>query len=98
MPRIRVTLYFANGNEQSSHDCDTAIEAYDRLKRSNMDGLAFPVGTTCGGYEWRCSQQSEHTYEGFVSKLALCCNDPAQYSENLIRAGICARPIMRGSY
>jgi hypothetical protein len=90
---IRTTFYFANGNTQSSHDCATVEEAFDRCVRMNMDALIHPVGTTCGAYEWRPRQ--EHTLEGFRAKLALCCNDPAEYSENLIRAGICAPHLLR---
>lgn len=69
---IRVNLYFWTGNLQSSHDCESVESAFERLQRSNMDGLAFPVGTTSGGYEWRKSQQAEHTLEGFKARLALC--------------------------
>jgi len=87
---IRVTFYFASGNVQSEHDCDTIQEAFERCQRMNMDALAFPVGTTCGAYSWNPSK--EHTLEGFEAKLALCCNSPSEYSENLIKAGIC-RPI-----
>lgn len=82
---IRVNLYFSNGNLQSSHDCKTEAEAFDRLQRSNMDGLAHPTYTTCGGYYWDPSKV--HTMEGFRDKLALCCNDPAEYSRRLIAAG-----------
>ncbi len=96
---IRTTFYFANGNTQSSHDCATVEEAFDRCVRMNMDALIHPVGTTCGGYEWRKSQQGEHTLEGFRAKLAMCCNDPAEYSQRLIDAGICSPHIGRfGSY
>jgi hypothetical protein len=87
MERIRVTFYFASGREQSSHDCATIQEAFERLQRTGMDALAHPVGTTCGAYSWNPAK--EHTLEGFTAKLALCCNSPREYSDNLIRAGIC---------
>lgn len=87
---IRVNLYFRNGNLQSSHDCKTDIEAFTRLQCSGMHGLAHPVEMTCGGYYWDPSKM--HTMEGFRNKLALCCNDPAEYSRRLISAGICRTP------
>jgi len=83
---IRVNLYFSNGNLQSSHDCTTDVEAFERLQRSNMYGMAHPVETTCGAYFWDPSKV--HTMDGFRAKLALCCNDPAEYSRRLIDAGI----------
>lgn len=94
--QIRVTFYFASGNEQSSHDCADAQEAFDRLTRTGMTALARPVNTTCGCYSWNPAK--DHTFEDFMAKLSLCCNDPAQYSRNLIDAGICASWIDRGQY
>lgn len=92
--RVRVTFYFTNGAMQSSHDCDSVEDAFERLQRTNMQAMAHPVGTTCGAYSW--TPGKEHTLEGFRAKLALCCNDSAEYSNNLIRAGI-LRPWLPGT-
>lgn len=88
--RIRVTFYFTSGREQSSHDCDTVQEAFERCQRTGMDALIHPVGTTSGCYSWNPSKV--HTIEGFMAKLAMCRNSAAEYSDNLIEAGIC-RPF-----
>ena len=93
---IRTTFYFASGNQQSSHDCKTVEEAFDRCQRMNMAALIHPVGTTCGAYSWNPSK--EHTLEGFRAKLALCCNNAREYSDNLIRAGICQTYHGRSSF
>jgi hypothetical protein len=87
MSRIRVTFYFRSGDVQSEHDYDTAEQAFERMQRTGMEAMARPVNTTCGAYYWNPSK--EHNLEGFKAKLALCCNSPLEYSENLIRAGIC---------
>lgn len=84
---IRTTFYFSSGREQSSHDCDTVEEAFERCQRMKMDANVFVVGTTSGGYEWRANQDG-HTLEGFKAKLAMCCNSSAEYEEKLIEAGI----------
>ena len=84
---IRVTFYFSSGNEQSSHDCQTVQEAFERLQRTGMQASAHPVGTTSGCYSWDPSK--DHTLEGFKAKLEMCCNDPREYSRRLIDAGIC---------
>jgi hypothetical protein len=87
MNRTRVNLYFLNGNLQSSHDCETVEDAFERLQRSNMEGMAHPVGTTSGCYTW--DPTKEHTLDGFRDKLAMCCNDAGEYGKRLIDAGIC---------
>ena len=88
---IRVTFYFSSGAEQSSHDCATAEEAFERMERTGMEAIARPVNTTCGCYCWNPSKQG-HTLEGLKSKLDMCCNDPAEYSRRLIESGICRNP------
>ena len=84
---IRVTFYFTSGAMQSSHDCHTAEEAFERLQRTGMQAVAHPVGTTSGCYSWDPSK--DHTLKGFEAKLAMCCNDAGEYSRRLIDAGIC---------
>lgn len=91
---IRVTQYFANGNEQSSHDYETAemaFEACERLKLTrSMSAIAKPVGTTSGCYVYDPSKDG-HTLEAFKLRLSCCCNSPSEYYENLYAAGIAVR-------
>lgn len=84
---ICITFYFVSGKVHSALNCATIEEAFNQCERAGLDALAHPVGTTCGAYSWNPTK--EHTLEGFRAKLALCCNDPAEYSRNLISAGIC---------
>ena len=65
---IRTTFYFATGREQSSHDCATILEAFERCERMNMDALAFPVGSERGiSYVWRPG--AENTLEAFEARM-----------------------------
>lgn len=90
MNRIRVTFYFASGKESNSHDYETSELAFEACTRYAMWALAHPVGTTSGAYSWNPSK--EHNLEDFKAKLAICCNDPAEYSEGLRKLGIACFP------
>jgi hypothetical protein len=93
---IRVTWYFMNGNTSHESDYETPEQAFEALELTKMEALAKPTNTTCGCYVWNPSK--DHTLEGFIAKLAICCNDPREYSENLIKAGICAPYLYRSTY
>jgi hypothetical protein len=66
-PRIRVTMFFSTGREQSSHDCDTIQDAFDRCQRSGMLAHAYPVGTSEGIYIWRA--EAPNTLEAFTRAM-----------------------------
>jgi hypothetical protein len=68
---IRVTWYFWSGRESHSHDCTSVEEAFERLVRTGMYAIVYPVGTTSGLYNWDHTKQG-HTLEGLKAKLALC--------------------------
>jgi fructose/tagatose bisphosphate aldolase len=69
MPRIRCTWYFSTGRESHSHDCDTVEQAFERLQRTGMDALAFPVGTSYGVYRWDARDNGQTTLEYFAERM-----------------------------
>ena len=65
---IRVTWYFSTGNHSHAHDCENVTVAYERLKRTGIDALVFPVGTTSGVYRWDAADD-RHTLEGLSASM-----------------------------
>ena len=65
--KIRTTFYFDSGREQSSHDCATLQEAFDRCKRMNMTAHAVNLRTD-RLYIWRPA--APNTFEAFSARLA----------------------------
>ena len=66
---IRVQWYFSSGSFSHAHDYETAKEAFEHLKLTNMDALAYPTETLNGVYDWRKSQADKHTLELFEAKM-----------------------------
>lgn len=64
---IRIVIYLEGGQEQSSHDCLTVQDAFERLERANMRAMAYPLASTSGAYIWR--PNSHHTLESFADKM-----------------------------
>ncbi len=69
MSRIRVIWYFWTGRESHAHDCDSIAEAYERLERTGMDAIAYPVGSDHGLYMWRPGDNN--TLEVFQAKMEI---------------------------
>jgi fructose/tagatose bisphosphate aldolase len=67
---IRVTFSFWTGREQSSHDCESVEAAYERMERTNMEAIAFKLGTYHGLYCWRPS--ATNTLEALRVAMEAC--------------------------
>jgi hypothetical protein len=94
MSAISVKFYDRYGRRCGAAEYSGADEAFTAIAASGRDAIAHPVGTTAGAYVWDV-RRGGHTLEGFKAKLAMCCNDPAEYSTRLIVAGICRMPVYR---
>jgi fructose/tagatose bisphosphate aldolase len=65
---IRCNWYFWTGKLSHSHDCHTVEEAFERLQRTGMDALVWPVGTVSGLYTWN-AHDDRHTLEALRERM-----------------------------